>query len=91
MKMVKDGQQWSTTMVNFQQWPIVNSGQQGIEIVYEYVNIADINIACYMEQYIGAFDFQMWTVSWTKICDTFTNFTSDSLYNIVPLNILSKN
>ena len=91
MKMVKDGQQWSTTMVNFQRWPIVNSGQQGIEIVYEYVNIADINIACYMEQYIGAFDFQMWTVSWTKICDTLPNFTSDSLYNIVPLNIISKN
>ena len=71
MKMVKDGQQWSTTMVNFQQWPIVNSGQQELEIVYEYVNNADIDIACYMEQYIGAFDYQMWTVSWTQICDTF--------------------
>ena len=59
-----------------------------IEIVYESVNNAEINFAWYVEQYSGAFDFQMWTVSWTKICDTFPNFTSDSLYNIVPLNSL---
>ena len=66
-KMVSNGQRCSAMVTNtgenngtvkFQQWP---RSQQGLEIVFKYVNNADHwdqHISCPMEQCIGSFWFQ---------------------------------
>ena len=78
--MVKDGQQWSTMVRNGQRWSamVTNTGenngtvkfqqwprsQQGLEIVFKYVNNADRwdqHISC-PSSILVAFGFKMWTL-----------------------------
>ena len=79
--MAGDGQQWSapvkTMAVKFQQWP---TSQQGLEIVFKYVNNADHALGSTRLLSHVAFDFKMWGLLLVEQKSVILlNFTSDSL------------